>query len=207
MDSKDCAAIVSLLLLRIPFAASNGEQQIIYVKANISSPCPYDDQIVPCQTLNCTFTRSNTTAISLRNTYVNLFGDILFQNNKARVGGALKMCDASLLFAHNGTYVRFVNNSAQEGGAIYVQQPCMDTWPLCPIQPAIPKNILVVEFVKLMKFEFTNNSATIAGDAVYGGGLDRCTTIVPYVWNSTNPRIAYHYYWFSKEIYTKIFDT
>ena len=32
---------------------------------------------------DCTFTGSNTTVISLRNTYVNLFGDILFQNNKA----------------------------------------------------------------------------------------------------------------------------
>ena len=155
---------------------------------------------------DCTFIGSNTTAISLRNTYVNLFGDILFENNKARVGGALKICDASLIFAHNGTRVRFVNNSAQEGGAIYVQQPCMDTWPLCPIQPAMPKNIPVVEFAKLMKFEFTNNSATIAGDAVYGGSLDRCTTIVPYELNTTNPQI-YHYYWYSKEIFAEIFDT
>ncbi len=122
-----------------------------------------------------TFTGSNTTVISLRNTYVNLFGDILFQNNKARVGGALKICDASLVFAYNGTQVRFVNNSALEGGAIYVQQPCMDTWPLCPIQPAMPKNIPVLEFVKVMKFEFINNSATIAGDAVYGGSFDICT--------------------------------
>lgn len=155
---------------------------------------------------DCTFTGSNTTVIALRNTYVNLYGDILFQNNRARVGGALKVCDSSLIFAHNGTNVRFVNNHAQEGGAIYVQQRCMDTWPLCPIQPAMPKYIPVVEFSKLMKFVFTNNSATIAGDAVYGGSLDRCTTIVPYILNSTNQNI-YHYYWYSKEIFTEIFDT
>ena len=90
---------------------------------------------------DCTFTGSNTTVISLRNTYLNLFGDIVFQDNRARVGGALKICDASLVFAHNGTNVQFVNNSAQEGGAIYVQQPCMDTWPLCPIQLAMPKTV------------------------------------------------------------------
>ena len=203
-------------------SSSNYHHFTHWFQTSIES-CTFEDNFIPfneggpildfisveVSITDCTFTGSNTTVISLRNTYVNLFGDILFQNNKARVGGALKICDASLLFAHNGTHVRFVNNSAQEGGAIYAQQPCMDTWPLCPIQPAMPRNILVVEFVKLMKFEFTNNSAAIAGDAVYGGGLDRCTTIVPYVWNTTNPLInkTYHYYWFSKEIFTEIFDT
>ena len=38
----------------------------------------------------CRIIGSNTTAIALRNTYLNLFGDIEFENNSARVGGALK---------------------------------------------------------------------------------------------------------------------
>ena len=40
---------------------------------------------------NCTFTGSNTTAISLRNSYLKVFGDILFENNTASTGGALKL--------------------------------------------------------------------------------------------------------------------
>ena len=207
------------IIQRVSASAPNFHHITYWFETSIES-CTFKDNFIPfneggpildfisteVSIKDCTFTGSNTTVISLRNTYVNLFGDILFQNNKARVGGALKMCDASLVFAYNGSQVHFINNSAQEGGAIYIQQPCMDTWPLCPIQPAMPSNVPVVEFAKLMKFEYTNNSAAIAGDAVYGGSLDRCTTIVPYEWNTTNPRI-YHYYWYSIEIFTEIFDT
>ena len=89
---------------------------------------------------NSTFTGSNTTVISLRNTYLNLFDDIRFENNTARVGGALKICEASLMFVHSGAHIHLVNNSAQKGGAIYAQQPCMDTSPLCFIQSAVPQD-------------------------------------------------------------------
>ena len=147
---------------------------------------------------DCRVTGSNSTAISLRNTYLNLIGDILFENNTARVGGALKICEASIVFVHNGTNVSFINNIAQKGGAIYVQQSCTDTWPLCFIQIAISNNIPVVDFIKLMQVEFINNSATIAGDALYGGDLDICSTIVPYYMNSTQ---QHNYYWYSKEIF------
>ena len=148
--------------------------------------------------INCRIVGSNSTAISLRNTYLNLLGDILFENNSARVGGALKVCEASLIFVHNRTHVHFINNSAQKGGAIYVQQSCTDTWPLCFIQVAISSKITVVEFIKLMQVEFINNSATIAGDALYGGDLDVCSTIVPYYINHTQ---QYSSYWYSKEIF------
>lgn len=147
---------------------------------------------------NCRIIGSNTTAIALRNTYLNLLGDIHFENNSARVGGALKVCEASLIFVHSGTHVRFLNNTAQKGGAVYVQQSCTDTWPLCFIQVAVPKDIPVVEFVKWMHVEFINNSATIAGDTLYGGDLDTCSTIEPYYMNNTQQRSSY---WYSKTIF------
>ena len=142
---------------------------------------------------HCMIIGSNTTAIALRNTYLNLLGDIRFENNSARVGGALKVCEASLLFVHNGTHVRFLNNKAQKGGAVYVQQSCTDTWPLCFIQVAVSKDIPVVEFIKWMQVEFINNSASIAGDGLYGGDLDMCSTIVPYKMNNTQQRSNYLY--------------
>ena len=154
---------------------------------------------------NCRIIGSNTTAISLRNTYLNLLGDILFEDNSARVGGALKICEASHIFVHNGTHVRFLNNTAQKGGAIYVQQFCTETWPLCFIQVAISKDVPVVELIKLMQVEFINNSATIAGDALYGGDLDICSTVVPYYLNNTQQHSDYQY---SKAIFLNgIFKT
>ena len=86
------------------------------------------------------------------------------------------MCEASLVYVHIGAHVRLIENSGQKGGAIYVQQPCMDISTLCFIQLSVPQDMPVVEFTKLMKFEFINNSAEIAGDALYGGDLDICST-------------------------------
>lgn len=127
-----------------------------------------------------TFVGSNTTVMTLRNTILNFYDEIIFANNSGVIGGALKLCDASLIFSHNGTYVQFIGNRARKGGAIYIQQACMDTSPLCFFQPSFPKNTPIGQFAKHMKLTFVNNSADIAGDAIYGGDFDRCSTIVPF---------------------------
>ena len=144
---------------------------------------------------NSTFNGSNTTAISLRNSCLRLFGDTLFKNNAAKsVGGALKLCEASIMYAHTNTNIQFVNNTAQKGGAIYVQQHCMDTKPLCFLQFSIPK---CMQCVNQMKFTFINNSAKIAGHSVYGGDIDQCSLIGYY-----NRSL-----WLSKKVYNEIFKT
>ena len=174
-----------------------------FMQSNVDGPI-LDFIDVEVSISNSIFTGSNTSVISLRNTYVNLYGNISFENNAAQVGAALKVCETSLVFAHIGTHVRFVNNSACKGGAIFVQQPCMDISPLCFVQPSVPENMPVSEFTQLMKLEFINNSATTAGDALYGGDLDLCSTVVPYFWNSNS---RHTHYFFFKEIFKEIFDT
>ena len=72
--------------------------------------------------INCTFTSNNSTAISLNNTYLDLYGNTLFQSNTAKLGGAMKINEASLIFVHNDTKVSFINNRAEKrGGATYVK--------------------------------------------------------------------------------------
>ena len=174
-----------------------------YVPLNIDGPI-LDFISVEVSVTNCTFSSSNSSSISLRNTYLNLYGDIQFENNTARAGGALKVCEASLMYVHTGAHVRFIENSAQKGGAIYVQQPCMDISTLCFIQPSVPQDMPIVEFTKLMKFEFINNSAVVAGDALYGGDVEVCSTVVPYYLSNSSER--HNRYWYSKKIFAEIFD-
>ena len=150
-----------------------------------------------------TFVGSNTTVMTLRNTILNLYNHILFANNSGVIGGALKLCDASLIFSHNGTDVEFIGNRARKGGAIYIQQACMDTSPLCFFQPSFPKNTPITEFRPLMTFTFANNSAYIAGDAIYGGDLDRCSTIVPFKQNESQEIQSYLLF---PHILDKVFD-
>ena len=85
----------------------------------------YSDKV---SLVNSTFTGNNSTAISLSSAYLNLRGNISFENNSARLGGAMKINEASLVFVYKGTHVCFINNRAEEkGGAIYVKISCMDS--------------------------------------------------------------------------------
>ena len=149
-----------------------------------------------------TFVGSNTTVMTLRDTILNLYDHILFANNSGVIGGALKLCDASLIFSHNGTDVEFIGNRARKGGAIYIQQACMDTSPLCFFQPSFPQGTPITEFENMI-FRFVNNSAYIAGDAIYGGELDRCSTIVPFKQNESQENQSYLLF---PHILDKVFD-
>ena len=53
------------------------------------------------------FIGSNTTVMTLRSTILHLYNDILFANNTGIIGGALKLCDASIISARNGTKSKF----------------------------------------------------------------------------------------------------
>jgi hypothetical protein len=68
------------------------------------------------------FTFNEGTAISLRDSNVEFGGYILFKNNTARNGGALKFCQFSSMNLPLGhVLIDFVNNSATfTGGAIYI---------------------------------------------------------------------------------------
>ena len=84
------------------------------------------------------------------------------------------------MLANKETNVYFVNNHAEKGGAIYVQQQCMDTKPLCFLQPHVPMYTPLIDVIKDIKFIFRNNSASIAGDILYNGNIDQCLTVEVY---------------------------
>ena len=137
------------------------------------------------QLSECSFTNNHGSVFSLRNSNLILFGNINFKNNQATYGGALKICDSSMIFLQNGTSVVFINNTAQKGGAIYAQQGCLDTAPACFFQPALTQAVDIVEFAKYIAVKFVNNSASVAGDAIYGGSIDYCYTLKAFSYNGT----------------------
>ena len=149
------------------------------------------------------FIGGNGSAISLRNSKLNFLGNISFENNRAHYGAALKVCEGSLIFLHKHTYVRFINNTARIGGAIFSSQSCVDTAPSCIFQPTLKRNISIEDFHKYLRLEFVNNSAEIAGDVLYGGSIERCYTIGSYY--------PYHYghkqsHFYFKQIFNTTFD-
>ena len=98
-------------------------------------------------------------------------GQVVFENNTSTTdGGALHLDESSLLYFKPNTSISFTNNTAsQRGGAIYVDTTKReDSLPFCffEVLKGSQKNIQLV---------FKGNLAEIAGDAIYGGQVDRCS--------------------------------
>ena len=135
---------------------------------------------------NCSITDSNGTAISLYSSNLNLYDNVCFENNHAEYGGALKVCERSFVFLHNNSHIQFINNKALMGGAVFIQQSYLETASPCAFQPAMPENMPIEDFNQFLKLEFINNSASTAGDVIYGGSLATCYTIGSYSYHHGN---------------------
>ena len=120
------------------------------------------------------FTSNEGTAIFLQNSNVQFKGSIVFTNNSALHGGALSFCQSSKMYLPLGDIrIDFINNSASStGGAIKIREQCTERIPPCFFQPGYQKNINFSDLNVTLRF--INNAATLAGDAVYGGQVDRC---------------------------------
>ena len=124
---------------------------------------------------NCVFANSKGSAISLWESTLNIYNVNRFEDNYAMYGGALKICKGSFVFLHNNSNMQFINNSAiMMGGAIFVQQTCLDTSLPCVFQPYMPENTTIDELGKFLTLDFVDNSAGITGDAIYGGVFNGC---------------------------------
>ena len=136
------------------------------------------------------FTSNEGTAIFLKNSIVQFSGHIIFRNNSAMHGGALKFCQLSKMYfpvGYTNVHIDFINNSASStGGAIFVQDQCADIVPLCFFQPACTGcvNPPVSDLINIT-LQFVNNTAKLAGDAIYGGQIDYCSMNIYWKYNST----------------------
>ena len=124
------------------------------------------------------FTYNSGIAISLVNSNLIFKGSILFKRNTAIHGGALNLCDSSLIYLSPHTYVKLVENEAKvSGGAIFAEQRRLDSDPPCFYQPLVNMSLSESEMKEQVQFEYINNSAGIAGSAIYGGSVDNCYSI------------------------------
>ena len=118
-------------------------------------------------------------AILAHNTSLHFIGIVNFINNSAHAvgeGGGVYLSSSSSFFIFPNTTVYWENNHARLGGAIYVDDQsnpfvyCTQFEDNCFFQ--LPgqnlSNGIDVQFV------FKDNSADVAGSALYGGAIDNC---------------------------------
>lgn len=130
-------------------------------------------------------------------------GNITFDSNRATNGGALRFCDSSAMFLNLNTTVLFQNNYAhQVEGAIFAQEACLSQPKACFFQPVAKYNTqttaLSTEYnIILISI---NNTAGVAGDAIYGGEIDECYTYTKFRSSSGNTS-----YFLSSEVFNATF--
>ena len=107
-----------------------------------------------------TFVNNVGSSMHLSACDVEFSGVLMFKNNTAENGGALYLNQVTTIAVHNETTVQFISNTAaQNGGAIYVDFLCDD----------FLDNTNTFSYDTSLKYNtvFINNSAIIAGNSLY----------------------------------------
>ena len=129
----------------------------------------------------CHFHNNTVSVILAVRTNAILRGLITFEDNRGFRGGALSLIGNSILFIHNESTISFLRNKAfREGGAIYINSLGSFISIACAIQFFGEKHIRIhQEDLQLLKVSitFSNNSAEIAGNSVFGNPLYFCQFI------------------------------
>ena len=146
----------------MPLKTALTSGKMVFVNANsvyINGECNLFEQITG-------------SVIQAYNSDIHLNGTLIFKNNKASHGAAIRLDSSSYLFIHESTNASFVNNHASfYGGAIYslLDRNLVTTNPLCAIQVVSP-NISQLNAT----LSFKNNTAQLAGNSIYMSPLYDC---------------------------------
>ena len=124
--------------------------------------------------MNCTFQNNNCSAIAAIHSNFILEGKTLIEGNTGIDGAGLVLCDRSYMYLKPYTNIFIANNHAQHlGGGIHAEDQCLQTKPLCFFQ--LDRRILShPELINTVHVYMVNNTAKIAGSAVYGGSVNYC---------------------------------
>ena len=153
---------------------------------------------------NSNFTNNNGTALMLVGSGVQFYDETVFKNNSANHGGAIKLCDSSVMYFNNHTRVKLFNNSANSsGGAIYAGNQCLQETPPCFFQISFNlSNASTIEEIAKGILYFEGNQAGIAGKAIYGGSVDMCFTDTELRFNSSSNKSFYYSFELFKQIFS-----
>ena len=132
---------------------------------------------------NNIFEQITGSVIQAYNSDIHLNGTLIFRNNKASHGAAIRL-DSSYLFIHEKSNASFFNNHASfYGGAIYshIVRNLPTTNPLCVIQ-VVSQNIFQLSAAMI----FNKNTANLAGNSMYMSPLYDCQQFYLKQVNSSN---------------------
>ena len=121
----------------------------------------------------CTFEDNCRTAIFASSSNIIFESNNTFTNNTGYNGGALHLCEGSLMYLSGNTHLNFSYNHAHAGGAIYAEKKCIFYHGLGSTAACFFQVTEHSDFEKI-HLNFQNNAVEFAGSALYGGTIDNC---------------------------------
>ena len=128
---------------------------------------------------NCNFSENQFSSLFAVDSKVYFSGYFRFSENIGFFGAGIFLSSSSVIFLTPNTTILFENNHAiYRGGAVYVTstQEALIAFD-CPFQ-VFDTSLSPISELDI-HLQFRNNSATEAGDALFGGDLDNCVSAAP----------------------------
>ena len=143
---------------------------------SVGSTALYVEENAVTNINECSFTHNyNCSGISAVQSNLLLDGHIDISNNTAVNGGGIVLCENSILqLSHKVNMTISDNHAFRYGGGIYIEDDCSQAIPPCFFQ------LKDIDNYTNHSVQLLDNSADIAGTAIYGGLVDHCYYYGPY---------------------------
>ena len=164
---------------QVSFVSCNftNNEGIVNYDDSVGSGTLYTEENALTILKDCLFLNNMCTGVTAVHSNIVLQGNITLQNNTGYNGGGMVMCANSVLYMDLNTpvYVLIKNCHANNfGGGIYAEFECSQAIPPCFFQVSDSTRITH------SLIHLHNNTAKKAGDAIYGGAVDKCYAFGPY---------------------------
>ena len=115
----------------------------------------------------------NGPALQVTNCFLKFSSSILFQNNSAKNGGAIYIGQNSQFTVNDGSTVQFINNTASlRGGAMYID-----------LTNCYDRGIVFANITNYNSVSFTDNLAKLSGNSIYFDIPESCDVVTDYTNN------------------------
>lgn len=124
--------------------------------------------------INCTFYRNTITALAAKESNIIFHGNNSFISNIGLTGGAIGLVSSKIFSQAPSKLVFYGNLAMQKGGAIYVEAPPLEPFGMVSCFFQLYDANILTRCDSDVELLFSNNSAVISGNSIYGGMTTDC---------------------------------
>ena len=135
----------------------------------------YFEMVKNVTLVNCSVGNNSITGIQAYSSNIHFKGNTAIFGNFAAYGAGLLLMQNSFMFLSPGTHIHFFNNSAKHVGGAIVSDFDLQVPTVCPCFFQLDHSDDINNYnSNSIKVTFHNNTAGLAGSAIFGGRVNEC---------------------------------